>query len=52
MRFGIGVDNESTLEDIGLKFGVTRERIRQIEFKALDKLKQPDLAQKIQEAFE
>ena len=52
MRFGIGVDNESTLEDIGVKFGVTRERIRQIEFKALDKLKQPELAQKIQEAFE
>lgn len=52
MRFGIGVDNESTLEDIGLKFGVTRERIRQIEFKALEKLKHPEMAERMQAAFE
>ena len=52
MRFGIGVDNESTLEDIGTTFGVTRERIRQIEFKALEKLKQQELAARMQQAFE
>jgi RNA polymerase primary sigma factor len=52
MRFGIGVDKESTLEDIGQVLGVTRERIRQIEFKALEKLKNPALAQRMQEAFE
>ena len=52
MRFGIGVDNECTLEDIGTTFGVTRERIRQIEYKALEKLKQPELANRMQQAFE
>ena len=52
MRFGIGMDRECTLEDIGQVFGVTRERVRQIEFKALHKLKQPDLARKLQEATE
>jgi RNA polymerase primary sigma factor len=52
MRFGIGVDRECTLEDIGQALGVTRERIRQIEFKALEKLKNPDLSRKMQEAFE
>lgn len=52
MRFGIGVDRESTLEDIGQALGVTRERIRQIEFKALEKLKNPELARRMQEAFE
>lgn len=52
MRFGIGMDREATLEDIGQVFGVTRERVRQIEFKALHKLKQPDLARKLQEAME
>lgn len=52
MRFGIGVDKECTLEDIGQVLGVTRERIRQIEFKALEKLKNPALAQRMQEAFE
>lgn len=39
MRFGIGLGGEHTLEDIGNKFNVTRERIRQIEAKALQKLK-------------
>lgn len=52
MRFGIGVNEQSTLEDIGNKFGVTRERVRQIESKALEKLKSTELAQKLQEAFE
>jgi RNA polymerase primary sigma factor len=52
MRFGIGMDREATLEDIGQLFGVTRERVRQIEFKALHKLKQPELARRLQEAME
>lgn len=52
MRFGIGMDKESTLEDIGQRFSVTRERVRQIEFKALSKLKDPEMAQRIQAAFE
>lgn len=41
MRFGLGVDQELTLEKIGQEFSVTRERIRQIEMKALGKLKHP-----------
>ena len=52
MRFGIGMDKECTLEDIGQLFGVTRERVRQIEFKALHKLKDPHMARKLQEAME
>lgn len=40
MRFGIGIGSDCTLEEIGDKFNVTRERIRQIECKALDKLKE------------
>jgi RNA polymerase primary sigma factor len=41
MRYGIGMSGEHTLEQIGLRFSVTRERIRQIEAKALRKLKHP-----------
>jgi RNA polymerase primary sigma factor len=41
MRFGIGVNSDHTLEEVGLQFSVTRERIRQIEAKALRKLKHP-----------
>ena len=41
MRFGIGVNTEHTLEEVGKQFSVTRERIRQIEAKALAKLKHP-----------
>ena len=41
MRFGIGVNAEHTLEEVGQQFSVTRERIRQIEAKALRKLKHP-----------
>ncbi len=39
MRYGIDVSSDHTLEDVGKDFGVTRERIRQIEVKALKKLK-------------
>jgi RNA polymerase primary sigma factor len=48
MRFGIGYDEESTLEEIGQTLGVTRERIRQIETKALKKLKEPDCRQQLE----
>jgi RNA polymerase primary sigma factor len=41
MRFGIGMNSDYTLEEVGLQFSVTRERIRQIEAKALRKLKHP-----------
>jgi RNA polymerase primary sigma factor len=41
MRFGIGMNSDHTLEEVGQQFSVTRERIRQIEAKALRKLKHP-----------
>jgi len=41
MRFGIGMNKDHTLEEVGVQFSVTRERIRQIEAKALRKLKHP-----------
>jgi len=41
MRFGIGINTDHTLEEVGQQFSVTRERIRQIEAKALRKLKHP-----------
>jgi RNA polymerase primary sigma factor len=41
MRFGIGMNGDHTLEEVGQQFSVTRERIRQIEAKALRKLKHP-----------
>lgn len=41
MRFGIGISNEHTLEEVGKHFSLTRERIRQIEIKALKKLRHP-----------
>ena len=47
MRFGIGMNTDHTLEEVGLQFSVTRERIRQIEAKALRKLKHPTRARKL-----
>ncbi len=47
MRFGVGEGSEHTLEEVGKSFNVTRERIRQIESKALRKLRHPDWAQKL-----
>ena len=47
MRFGIGVNTDHTLEEVGQQFTVTRERIRQIEAKALRKLKHPTRARKL-----
>jgi len=47
MRFGIGGDSDHTLEEVGEVFGVTRERIRQIEAKALEKLRHPTRARKL-----
>ena len=41
MRFGIGMNTDHTLEEVGKQFDVTRERIRQIEAKALRKLRLP-----------
>ena len=42
MRFGLGMTSDHTLEEVGNTFSVTRERIRQIEAKALRKLKHPN----------
>ena len=47
MRFGIEMDNDHTLEEVGKQFDVTRERIRQIEHKALRKLKHPSRSDKL-----
>jgi len=47
MRFGVGDGSEHTLEEVGQRFAVTRERIRQIEAKALRKLRQPSRSQKL-----
>ena len=47
MRFGIGVNTDHTLEEVGQQFSVTRERIRQIEAKALRKLKHPTRSKKM-----
>jgi RNA polymerase primary sigma factor len=51
MRFGIGTAKEYTLEEIGNKFNVTRERVRQIENKALERLKNPQRAKEILDAI-
>ena len=52
MRFGIGTMDEHTLEEIGKRFNVTRERIRQIEDKALNRLKSPEKLKELEAALE
>src|SRR5579885_754627 len=52
MRFGIDVASEHTLEEVGKDFSVTRERIRQIEVKALRKLRHPSRSKKLRSFFE
>jgi RNA polymerase primary sigma factor len=52
MRFGIGTMDEHTLEEIGKRFNVTRERIRQIEDKALKRLKSPEKIKELEAALE
>ena len=47
MRFGIGMNTDHTLEEVGKQFDVTRERIRQIEAKALRKLRHPVRAESL-----
>jgi RNA polymerase primary sigma factor len=47
MRFGIGEKGEHTLEEVGQQFAVTRERIRQIEAKALDRLRHRGRAERL-----
>ena len=52
MRFGVGMNTEHTLEEVGLQFSVTRERIRQIEAKALRKLKHPSRSKQLKSFLE
>jgi len=52
MRFGIGMNTDHTLEEVGLQFSVTRERIRQIEAKALRKLKHPSRSRQLKSFLE
>ena len=52
MRFGIGMNTDHTLEEVGQQFSVTRERIRQIEAKALRKLKHPSRSRKLKSFLE
>jgi len=52
MRFGLGMNSDHTLEEVGKQFSVTRERIRQIEAKALRKLKHPNRSRELRSFFD
>ena len=52
MRFGIEMDTDHTLEEVGKQFDVTRERIRQIEAKALRKLRHPTRSERLRSFLE
>ena len=52
MRFGIGMNTDHTLEEVGKQFDVTRERIRQIEAKALRKLRHPSRSEHLRSFLE
>ena len=52
MRFGIGMNTDHTLEEVGQQFSVTRERIRQIEAKGLRKLKHPSRSKQLKSFLE
>ncbi len=52
MRFGIGMNTDHTLEEVGQQFSVSRERIRQIENKALRKLKHPSRSRQLKSFFD
>ena len=52
MRFGIGLNTDYTLDEVGLQFSVTRERIRMIEAKALRKLKDPSRTKELKDFLE
>ena len=52
MRFGLGMNSDHTLEEVGQQFLVTRERIRQIEAKALRKLKHPSRSRELRSFLE
>ena len=51
MRFGINTDKPMTLDEVGKHYGVTRERIRQVENKAIRKLRNPARARMLMEAM-